>query len=102
MKLATITSVADSQLIEAAIQRSSNTKGPWWIGGTDLGLEGTFVWISTNNLVGSPGGYFNFSPTQPDNKGGNEHCLEIGRWGGVAWNDVPCELSQRFICEFQS
>ncbi|XP_058129745.1 perlucin-like [Anopheles coustani] len=102
MKLATITSVEDSKLIDAAIQRSSNTKGPWWIAGTDLGLEGFFVWISTNKLVGHPTGYLNYSPGQPDNAGGNEHCLEIGRWGGVAWNDAQCEWSQRFICELQA
>uniref|UniRef100_A0AAG5D1E6 C-type lectin domain-containing protein n=1 Tax=Anopheles atroparvus TaxID=41427 RepID=A0AAG5D1E6_ANOAO len=102
MKLATISSANDSQLITAAINRSNNPKGPWWIGGTDLGMEGSFVWIATNTLVGRPFGYFDFSPGQPDNAGGNEHCLEIGRWGGVAWNDAACDRPQRFICEFQA
>ncbi|KFB38259.1 serine protease [Anopheles sinensis] len=98
-RLATITSQDDSQAIAEAIVSSSNTKGPWWIGGTDLGSEGLFVWISTNQVVGFRSGYLNYSPGQPDNAGGNENCLEIGRWGGVVWNDVPCDWKQRYICE---
>ncbi|KXJ79394.1 hypothetical protein RP20_CCG001195 [Aedes albopictus] len=101
-RLATITSEEDSQLIEQAIAKSGNTKGPWYIGGTDLGNEGHFVWISTNKPIGYMTGYFNYSPGQPDNAGGNENCLEIGRWGGVVWNDVPCEWRQRYICEYVS
>ncbi|XP_065090154.1 elastase-1-like [Ochlerotatus camptorhynchus] len=101
-RLATITSEEDSQLIEQAIAKSSNTKGPWFIGGTDLGNEGHFIWIATNKPIGYLTGYFNYSPGQPDNAGGNEHCLEIGRWGGVFWNDVPCEWTQRYICEHVS
>ncbi|XP_055612422.1 clotting factor G beta subunit-like [Uranotaenia lowii] len=99
-RLATITSEEDSQLIEQAIAKSNNQKGPWFIGGTDLGSEGHFIWISTNKPVGYLSGYFNYSPGQPDNAGGNENCLEIGRWGGVVWNDVPCDWNQRYICEF--
>ncbi|XP_055533977.1 plasma kallikrein-like isoform X2 [Wyeomyia smithii] len=99
-QLATITSEEDSRLIEQAIAKSSNTKGPWFIAGTDLGNEGHFVWISTNRPVGYLTGYLNYSPGQPDNAGGNGNCLEIGRWGGVVWNDVPCEWKQRYICEY--
>ncbi|XP_058463979.1 clotting factor G beta subunit-like [Malaya genurostris] len=99
-QLATITSEEDSALIEQAIAKSSNKKGPWYIAGTDLGNEGQFVWISTNKPVGYLTGYFNYSPGQPDNAGGNENCLEIGRWGGVVWNDVPCDWKQRYICEY--
>ncbi|XP_062543869.1 clotting factor G beta subunit-like [Armigeres subalbatus] len=101
-RLATITSEEDSRLLEQAIAKSTNTKGPWYIGGTDLGNEGHFIWISTNKPIGYISGYFNYSPGQPDNAGGNEHCLEIGRWGGVVWNDVPCEWRQRYICEYVS
>uniref|UniRef100_A0A182FKG1 Uncharacterized protein n=1 Tax=Anopheles albimanus TaxID=7167 RepID=A0A182FKG1_ANOAL len=39
-------------------------------------------------------------PIRPDNNSGNEHCLEIGRWGGVAWNDAPCNFKLNFICEY--
>lgn len=101
-RLATITSEEDSQLLEQAIAKSSNPKGPWFIGGTDLGNEGHFVWISTNKPIGYLTGYFNYSPGQPDNTDGNEDCLEIGRWGGVVWNDIHCDWRQRYICEHVS
>ncbi|EDS39615.1 serine protease [Culex quinquefasciatus] len=101
-RLATVTSEEDNELLEKAIAKSSNPKGPWYIGGTDLGSEGNFLWISTNTPVGYLSGYLNYSPGQPDNAGGNENCLEIGRWGGVVWNDVPCDWRQRYICEYVS
>ncbi|XP_038114780.1 perlucin [Culex quinquefasciatus] len=98
-RLATVSSEADSKLLEAAIGASSNKTGPWWIAGTDQGSEGNFIWISTNVPVGFDTGYENFYPTQPDNAGGAEDCMEIGRWGGVRWNDAPCGWKQRYICE---
>lgn len=94
-RLATITSAEDSKLLEETLNISITTKGTWWIAGTDLGSEGSFVWISTNEPVG----YRNFYKNQPDNYKGREHCLEIGRYGGVQWNDAPCDLKQQFICE---
>ncbi|XP_055627597.1 venom peptide isomerase heavy chain-like [Toxorhynchites rutilus septentrionalis] len=101
-KLATITSEEDSRLLEYAIGNSSQAKGPWFIGGTDLGNEGQFVWISTGQPIGYLTGYLNFSPDQPNNAIGGEHCLEVGRWGNVAWNDIYCDWKQRYICEFES
>ncbi|XP_058833353.1 clotting factor G beta subunit-like [Topomyia yanbarensis] len=98
-QLATITSEEDSQLIAHAISKSGNKKGPWYTAGTDLGNEGQFVWISTNKPVGYQTGYLNFRPDQPNDAWGNEDCLEIGRWGGVEWNDIPCDWKQRYICE---
>ncbi|XP_053686549.1 perlucin-like [Sabethes cyaneus] len=98
-QLATITSEKDSQLIEQAITKSGKTKGPWYIAGTDMGNEGHFVWITNNKPVGYMTGYLNYSPGQPNNWLGIEHCLEIGRWGGAAWNDVPCDWKQGYICE---
>ncbi|XP_021698853.1 chymotrypsinogen B [Aedes aegypti] len=98
-RLATITSEEDSRLVEEAIAKSTNTNGPWYIGGTDWGNEGHFVWISTNTPVGHETGYINFSSGQPDNYRENEHCLEVGRWGGVKWNDVHCHARSRYICE---
>ncbi|KFB42458.1 galactose-specific C-type lectin, putative [Anopheles sinensis] len=101
LRLATVSSLEESRLLEQAVDGSTGvTKGyTWWIGGTDLGREGTFVWISTNIPVGYKTGYSNFSPGQPDNTKKNEHCLEIGRFGKVLWNDMPCETKLRCICE---
>ncbi|XP_052860834.1 perlucin-like [Anopheles cruzii] len=99
LRLATITSPDDSRLIAEATQASSNPKGPWWVSGTDHGNKGIFVWISTNQPVGYGNGYFDFDVGQPDNAGGIEDCMEIARGEGVRWNDIRCELKQRYICE---
>uniref|UniRef100_A0A1Q3FC54 Putative galactose-specific c-type lectin n=1 Tax=Culex tarsalis TaxID=7177 RepID=A0A1Q3FC54_CULTA len=99
LRLATVSSHADSKLLEAAIGATANHTGPWWIAGTDQGSEGNFIWISTNIPVGFITGYEDFYPGQPDNAGGAEDCMEIGRWGGVHWNDAPCGWKQRYICE---
>ncbi|XP_052860567.1 perlucin-like [Anopheles cruzii] len=98
-RLATITNQNDTRSVEEAVQASSNSKGPWWIAGTDLGNEGVFVWISTNQPVGFRTGYSDYAPNQPDNAGGNENCLEIGREGALSWNDAPCDAKHRYICE---
>ncbi|XP_049540065.1 perlucin-like [Anopheles darlingi] len=98
LRLATINSEAEGQLIAAAINASSS-EGDWYIGGTDLGHEGVFVWISTNMPVGHGTGYYNFFPGEPNNEGYMERCLEIIRGAGVSWNDVPCSIEQEYICE---
>lgn len=97
LRLATVSSEADSKLLKTTI--GINKSGPWWIAGTDQGSKGNFIWISTNIPVGYANGYENYYPDQPDNAGGVEDCLEIGRWGGVQWNDAPCAWKQRYICE---
>lgn len=97
-KLATVRSRADSDLLEDAIDELLWRFGPWWIAGTDLGNEGHFVWITTNDPI-SEQEFINFSPGNPDNGLGIEHCLEVGLFGGVMWSDVNCALRRRFICE---
>ena len=66
-----------------------------WLGSTDFGHRG--IWI---NADGSS--YFgNWLPTQPDNKQGNERCMQLGiidlEYGP---KDRPCEEEGAgYICE---
>ncbi|XP_035786836.1 perlucin-like [Anopheles albimanus] len=99
LRLAIVTSSADSELIKEAINATNTTTEPWWIGGTDLGLEGSFLWISTELPVGHRTGYTNWYAGEPNNFGGNENCMEIGRRTNVGWIDVPCDWKQKFVCE---
>lgn len=62
--------------------------------GTDLGHEGSFVWLTT----GLPLIYKNFLKHQPDNARGNEHCLELH--GNGQWNDAPCTYNYFSVCQF--
>uniref|UniRef100_A0AAG5D1K9 C-type lectin domain-containing protein n=1 Tax=Anopheles atroparvus TaxID=41427 RepID=A0AAG5D1K9_ANOAO len=102
LRLATVTSAEESRLLDQAVNGTGNVPAgsTWWIGGTNLGREGSFIWISTNLPVGYKTGYFNFSPGQPDNYKGVENCLEIGRFGPTMWNDMPCDTKLHFVCEY--
>ena len=72
----------------------SNAK--WWIGLNDIAVEGTFVWDD-----GTPLGYTNWHPGEPNNLGSlGEDCTQFNRWGDQTWNDEPCSRSFKFICEY--
>lgn len=66
----------------------------FWLSATDLGHEGTFVWLNT----GLPMVYKNFRKNQPDNAGGNENCIEMH--GNGEWNDILCHNAFYSICQF--
>lgn len=42
--------------------------------------------------------YKNWGPGQPDNNGGNEHCVEWDNYNRN-WNDKDCYRHQGLICE---
>ncbi|XP_049542497.1 perlucin-like [Anopheles darlingi] len=97
LRLATIANSAESDMIKEVLN-GATSKEPYWIGGTDLGLEGVFEWISTGEPIGYKTGYTNFFAGEPNNDKGNENCLDIGN-EGVAWFDKPCDAKEKFICE---
>lgn len=64
----------------------------FWVGGSDLAKEGTFVWIDTN----TPFTYVNFRDGEPANYLDNEDCVEV--WNRQ-WNDIDCRRNEFYICE---
>ncbi|KAK0150099.1 C-type lectin domain family 17, member A [Merluccius polli] len=63
----------------------------YWIGLSDGDTEGTWKWVDGTNMTSSFWG-----PGQPDDKRGAEDCVvTLGR----DWNDVPCAVPLRWICE---
>ncbi|TQF13006.1 hypothetical protein FJV41_26115 [Myxococcus llanfairpwllgwyngyllgogerychwyrndrobwllllantysiliogogogochensis] len=65
----------------------SGTQNSVWINFTDRYQEGTWV----------IDGYNNWSTGEPNNSGGNEHCVEMTPTG--TWNDTPCSDIRRHACE---
>ena len=66
-----------------------------WVGGNDIGSEGTFVWED-----GSAWSYTNWDSGEPSNDGGTEHCVELRQANpNGAWNDADCSVSKHYICE---
>jgi prepilin-type N-terminal cleavage/methylation domain-containing protein len=91
--LATITSAAEHNFIVSLLGTSSA-----WVSGADTGTEGTWRWTSgpeagqqfANGVASVGGSYVNWNVAQPDNAGGNEHCMHLHAPFGHRWNDVPC------------
>ncbi|XP_019931003.2 C-type lectin 37Da [Aedes albopictus] len=103
MQLVTITSRDENDAVARFVQRSdkfSDVACSFWIGGNDLAEEGTFSWMPNGQLVR----YANWTPGEPNNHNGTEHCMQIvyeprreQRW---TWNDNKCRTKYMyFICE---
>ncbi|XP_028635660.1 low affinity immunoglobulin epsilon Fc receptor isoform X2 [Grammomys surdaster] len=64
-----------------------------WIGLQDLNVEGEFVWAD-----GSPVGYSNWNPGEPNNGGQGEDCGMMR--GSGQWNDAFCRsYLDAWVCE---
>ncbi|XP_073453305.1 collectin-43-like [Aquarana catesbeiana] len=64
-----------------------------FMGINDLQKEGDF-----RDLSGEAIKYFNWRAGEPNNRRGNEHCVEI--WDDGRWNDENCSSKRLFVCEF--
>ena len=83
-----------------------NTIGSIWTSGNDLGVEGTWVWMSTGDKFQ----YNSWSEGEPSNSRNrnscdSENCLEVGYnlrgWERPTfwWNDNLCTIENLYICE---
>ncbi|XP_045898361.1 lactose-binding lectin l-2-like [Micropterus dolomieu] len=64
-----------------------------WIGLSDVHKEGSWMWSD-----GSAVDFDIWSPGQPDNARGNEHCVHINYVNDLKWNDIPCSMTRTSIC----
>ncbi|XP_078670313.1 C-type lectin-like [Branchiostoma floridae x Branchiostoma belcheri] len=67
-----------------------------WIGLTDLGNEGQFVYEDGQSLASS--GYSNWHPGEPNDAHQGEHCVMMFDTTH-GWNDATCSLARGFICQ---
>ncbi|XP_062575880.1 perlucin-like [Saccostrea cucullata] len=96
--LANINDVHEQHVIQTVISRNIGgfSPGIFWLGGTDIQIEGEWVWTGNVEAFGT---YKNWSPGEPNNAGSNEHCLEMDMNGNYQWNDNNCQNRFNFICE---
>ncbi|KAK7789752.1 hypothetical protein R5R35_005172 [Gryllus longicercus] len=66
-----------------------------WVGISDLKKEGKFVSLTGRTLQEE--GYERWANGEPNNEGGNEHCLAFDRQR--LYNDEPCDTRLSFVCE---
>ncbi|KAJ4934838.1 hypothetical protein JOQ06_007619, partial [Pogonophryne albipinna] len=68
--LASIPNQGVYTFIRKIVNTATNANNQTWLGGNDLAKEGVWMWNDGTKFVAK-----NWSPGQPDNKGGLEHCL---------------------------
>ncbi|XP_046565167.1 perlucin-like [Haliotis rubra] len=95
-KLAEISTPSQQQFLESYLTpfKSSINTLDVWIGGSDLVVEGRFMWSRS----GDPITYSNWVPGEPSSAG-YEDCLALFTSKNFMWNDAPCETNQMFLCE---
>lgn len=79
--------------------RGSNELKPYsyWIGLTDKGTEGVWVW--RNNGTSTPAIFTDWNDGEPNDTRDNEDCVHLYFRFGHTWNDIPCDSLNRFVCE---
>ena len=69
--------------------------GHFWVGGTDVLVDGQWIWISTQEKMQ----FTDWLPGEP-NGGLREGCLMlVSGSNNYHWNDANCHSQQSFICE---
>jgi len=103
---------------------TSNTQNQFgtasiWLGGSDAGIEGNWIWDGDNDGIGSQfwsggsggtavdGLYTNWgtSPAEPDNSGGQDHLTIIIKTTAVnfgLWNDLISTNSIYYLIEYSN
>ena len=100
--LATIATAAQNALIIELLTNASVDHA--YLGGNDHAKEGTWVWADGQSMDVT---YSDWDSGQPDNWGGNEHCLTmvnvLAKTHGWAnqqkWVDYPCMEELPFVCQ---
>ncbi|MFT4628180.1 MAG: hypothetical protein ACI8PZ_006875 [Myxococcota bacterium] len=91
-RLVSIEDAAEDDWLDARVDAIS--QGPWWTGGTDLDVEGSWVWDGAGPLD-----YTHWGPSEPNDWGGVEHCLHLNFYDDGAWDDSDCSNLHPFVCE---
>ncbi|XP_015425957.1 PREDICTED: pulmonary surfactant-associated protein D-like [Myotis davidii] len=84
-------SAAENEALQQLVEVEN--KGAAFLSMTDAQTEGSFTYPGGEPLV-----YSNWASGEPNNYGGNEHCVEMYTTG--KWNDRPCGEKRLVICEF--
>ncbi|EAL41080.2 AGAP010707-PA, partial [Anopheles gambiae str. PEST] len=84
-----------------SVIRKAGVTGEVWVSGTQLGLQGSWIWLSRNTPVGRMSGYTNWYPGKPSNAANSgDNCLTIGVFNTAMWNDRQCTREYPYVCEY--
>lgn len=71
------------------------TLASYWIGLSDIIQEGTYVWQTTQQRPD----FTDWGSDEPNDLHHNEDCIELYQMKNFHWNDAPCSVKSKFICE---
>ncbi|XP_046660571.1 slit homolog 2 protein-like [Homalodisca vitripennis] len=96
-RLATVESKDENALIKEEIRKTGIRNYEFWTSGTNLG--GDWLWMSSGDKLPE---FKDWNIREPNNLGGNEHCLEFYEMdsNGYGWNDKSCDQEVYPICEY--
>lgn len=92
--LVIIGTAEEQNALATLLTRSGMGRNSFWIGATDEEREGVWKWVD-----GSPVGWTNWNPREPNNVGG-EHYAEMVAGDNGRWNDLRLGETRWFICEW--
>jgi hypothetical protein len=70
--------------------------GEWWLGGTNAGHTGKWVWIVEEGEVSMT--YTSWHPNEPNNTG-HENYVHVGKWS-AHWNSRDGSAQLYFVCKY--
>ncbi|KAM3595902.1 uncharacterized protein V6R79_004905 [Siganus canaliculatus] len=91
--LVSIHSLEEENFVKTLIKNFDHTQSLTWIGLSDIHKEGSWMW--------SDGSAVNFAfwlRGEPNNLGGNEHCVHNNFRQERKWNDDKCYLRLASVC----
>ncbi|XP_053303471.1 lactose-binding lectin l-2 [Pleuronectes platessa] len=91
--LVSIHSLDEHNFITNMIKNFHHAEGITWIGLSDLHKEGRWMWSD-----GCAVKFTFWSPRQPDNYHGREHCGHNNFGTNKKWNDLPCSNNHPSVC----
>ena len=66
-----------------------------WIGLRDNAQNRNFLWQTNNEALSYTD--WDSNGTQPNNAGGDEHCVGLNR--NIKWDDINCDLKHEYLCQ---
>ena len=91
--LVSIHSLEEHNFVNSLIKNFDPTQGSTWIGLTDIHKEGEWMWSD-----GSKVSFTQWKTNEPNNYGGNEHCVHTNSGTAFKWNDSGCSHALTFVC----
>ncbi|XP_054462509.1 lactose-binding lectin l-2-like [Anoplopoma fimbria] len=93
VNLVSIHSLNEDNFIQALIKNFDHLEGRTWIGLSDIHKEGSWMWSD-----GSTVDFSFWSTGEPNNRGGNEHCVHANYDQYRKWNDYQCFATYPSVC----